>query len=54
MDASIKFADKREQFGQYIREFQGVGFKLADMTMQTEAARLLTLSRLTSVTTETG
>jgi alkylation response protein AidB-like acyl-CoA dehydrogenase len=44
MDDSKAFADEREQFGQPIREFQGVGFKLADMAMETEAARLLTLS----------
>lgn len=43
-DASRAFADEREQFGTPIREFQGVGFKLADMAMSVEAARLLTLS----------
>lgn len=43
-DASKTFADEREQFGKPIREFQGVGFKLADMAMEVEAARLLTLS----------
>jgi len=43
-DASREFAGEREQFGQPIREFQGVGFKLADMAMAVEAARLLTLS----------
>jgi alkylation response protein AidB-like acyl-CoA dehydrogenase len=44
MDASREYADEREQFGQPIREFQGISFKLADMRMETEAARLLTLS----------
>lgn len=44
LDASKEFADEREQFGQPIREFQGVGFKLADMAMDVEASRLLTLS----------
>ena len=43
-EASTAFADEREQFGQPIREFQGVGFKLADMASRTEAARLLTLA----------
>jgi alkylation response protein AidB-like acyl-CoA dehydrogenase len=43
-EASKEFADEREQFGRPIREFQGVGFKLADMVMETEAARLLTLA----------
>lgn len=44
LEASRSFADEREQFGQPIREFQGVGFKLADMAMEVEASRLLTLS----------
>lgn len=44
MEDSKEFADKREQFGKPIREFQGVGFKLANMAMDVEAARLLTLS----------
>ncbi|WP_255169253.1 acyl-CoA dehydrogenase family protein [Natrononativus amylolyticus] len=43
-EASREFAGEREQFGKPIREFQGVGFKLADMAARTEAARLLTLS----------
>ncbi|MDZ7701491.1 MAG: acyl-CoA dehydrogenase family protein [Halobacteriales archaeon] len=44
LDASREYADDREQFGQPIREFQGVGFKLADMATDVEAARLLTLA----------
>jgi len=44
MEDSRDFADEREQFGQPIREFQGVGFKLADMAMEVEASRLLTLT----------
>lgn len=44
LDASREYADEREQFGQPIREFQGVGFKLADMATDVEAARLLTLA----------
>ncbi|MFB6164606.1 MAG: acyl-CoA dehydrogenase family protein [Haloarculaceae archaeon] len=42
-EASRDFADEREQFGQPIREFQGVSFKVADMATEVEAARLLTL-----------
>jgi len=42
-EASRAFADEREQFGKPIREFQGIGFKLADMASEIEAARLLTL-----------
>ncbi|MFB6353315.1 MAG: acyl-CoA dehydrogenase family protein [Halobacteriales archaeon] len=41
-EASRGYAGRREQFGQPIREFEGVGFKLADMAARTEAARLLT------------
>ncbi|WP_440767008.1 acyl-CoA dehydrogenase family protein [Natronorubrum sp. DTA7] len=41
---SVAFADEREQFGQPIREFQGISFKLADMAIEIEASRLLTLS----------
>lgn len=44
LDASREYADEREQFGQPIREFQGIGFKLADMATAVEAARLLTLA----------
>lgn len=43
-EVSRRYADEREQFGQPIRDFQGVGFKLADMASKTEAARLLTLA----------
>jgi alkylation response protein AidB-like acyl-CoA dehydrogenase len=42
LDASSEFADEREQFGQPIRENQGISFKLADMKTDLEAARLLT------------
>jgi alkylation response protein AidB-like acyl-CoA dehydrogenase len=44
LEASTEFADEREQFGKPIKEFQGIGFKIADMATETEAARLLTLS----------
>jgi alkylation response protein AidB-like acyl-CoA dehydrogenase len=40
-DASIGYAREREAFGQKISEFQGVGFKLADMKTRIEASRLL-------------
>ncbi|MCU4753126.1 acyl-CoA dehydrogenase family protein [Halobacteria archaeon AArc-curdl1] len=43
MDASVEFADEREQFGKPIRYNQGVSFKLADMAMNVQAARLMTL-----------
>jgi alkylation response protein AidB-like acyl-CoA dehydrogenase len=40
-DASLQYAREREAFGQKIGEFQGVGFKLADMKTRIEASRLL-------------
>lgn len=43
LEASIKYAKERHQFGVPIATFQGIQFKLADMKMQIEAARLLTL-----------
>jgi acyl-CoA dehydrogenase len=38
-----QWAAARKQFGQPIGKFQGISFKLADMTTQLEAAELLTL-----------
>ena len=40
-DAARRYAGEREQFGQPIAHFQGVGFKLADMAVGLEASRLL-------------
>ena len=42
-DASVKYSQERQQFGQPISNFQGISFKLADMATQIEAAELLTL-----------
>ncbi len=41
-EAALKYAQEREQFGQPISKFQAIGFKLADMATQVEAAELLT------------
>ena len=41
-EAARDYANERRAFGQPIRDFQGVSFKLADMATQLEAARLLT------------
>ena len=41
IDASVAYAREREAFGQKIGEFQGIGFKLADMKTRIEASRLL-------------
>ena len=43
-DEAFKYAHEREQFGQPIVNFQSIQFKLADMAMRIEAARLLTHS----------
>jgi alkylation response protein AidB-like acyl-CoA dehydrogenase len=40
-EASLKYARERQAFGQPIGEFQGIGFKLADMKTRIEASRLL-------------
>jgi alkylation response protein AidB-like acyl-CoA dehydrogenase len=42
LNASIKYAKERQQFGQPIANFQGISFKLADMATEYEAAELLT------------
>lgn len=42
-DAATDYALEREAFGQPIYHHQGVGFKLSDMDMNLEAARLLVL-----------
>ena len=38
-DLALKYAKKREQFGQPISKFQAVAFKLADSAMEIECAR---------------
>ncbi|MCC6768687.1 MAG: acyl-CoA dehydrogenase family protein, partial [Bacteroidia bacterium] len=43
IEASIKYAKEREQFGQAIANFQGISFKLADMKTRFDAAELLTM-----------
>ena len=43
LEHATDWAAERQQFGQFIGRFQGIGFKLAEMKMQLEAAELLTL-----------
>lgn len=43
LEAALKYSKERKAFGQYIAEFQGIQFKLADMATRIDAARLLTL-----------
>ncbi len=41
LEASVKYAKEREQFGKPIANFQAISFKLADMATEIEAAELL-------------
>jgi acyl-CoA dehydrogenase len=43
LEAATEWAARRQQFGQPIGHFQGIGFRLADMATEVEAAELLTL-----------
>jgi alkylation response protein AidB-like acyl-CoA dehydrogenase len=43
LDAAMKYAQQRKQFGKAISEFQAIQFKLADMATQLDAAWLLTM-----------
>ncbi|MDH3251365.1 MAG: acyl-CoA dehydrogenase family protein [Ignavibacteria bacterium] len=42
LDASIKYAQERQQFDKHLSEFQAIQWKLADMATDIAAARLLT------------
>ena len=42
LDHAVAYARGRKQFGQPIAQFQGVQFELAEMSVDVEAARLLT------------
>ncbi|HEV7126777.1 MAG TPA: acyl-CoA dehydrogenase family protein, partial [Ktedonobacterales bacterium] len=41
LDESLKYARERKQFGRPIARFQAIQFKLADMAMEVELARLM-------------
>ena len=43
MDASIKYSKERKAFGKEISKFQAIQFKLSDMAVKVNAAKLLTL-----------
>jgi len=43
LESAIKYSKERIQFKRPIKNFEGVSFKIADMAMDFEAARLLTL-----------
>ena len=42
MLSAIEYADNRKQFGKKIRSFQGISFKLAEMSTKVYAAELMT------------
>ena len=41
-EAALNYTNEREQFGKRINEFQAIQFQLAEMSVEIEAARLLT------------
>jgi len=41
LDASLKYADEREQFGKPLRSYQAIQWKISDMAAGLDAARLL-------------
>ena len=42
LEASLRYAGERQQFGHPLANFQAIQFKIAEMAMQVDAARLLT------------
>jgi len=42
-ECALKYSKQRKQFGKAIAEFQGIQWKLADMAVEIDAGRLLTL-----------
>ncbi len=40
-ESAVRYSGERQQFGKPIRDFQAIQFKLADMSTQLEAARLM-------------
>jgi alkylation response protein AidB-like acyl-CoA dehydrogenase len=42
LEASLKYARERRQFGHLLADFQAIQFKIAEMATQVDAARLLT------------
>lgn len=53
LEDSITYATQRTQFDQPISDFQGIQWKLADMAIRTNAARLLTLDAAAAVAQDT-
>lgn len=49
LEVAVRYSDRRKAFGQKIRSFQGVSFKVADAITELDAARALTLAAGRSV-----
>jgi alkylation response protein AidB-like acyl-CoA dehydrogenase len=47
LDASVKYSKERKAFGSTISNFQAIQFKLADMAVKVDAAKLLTFKAAT-------
>jgi butyryl-CoA dehydrogenase len=47
LEASLKYAQERQTFGSPLASYQAIQWKLADMAVEVDAARLLTLSAAT-------
>lgn len=41
LEAALKYCHERQQFGKYLKDFQAIQFKLADMETRIQAGRLL-------------
>jgi len=41
LDAALKYCHERQQFGKFLKDFQAIQFKLADMETRIQAGRLL-------------
>ena len=41
LDAAMQYAHERQQFGKFLKDFQAIQFKLADMEIRIQASRLL-------------
>jgi len=54
LSKALDYAEDREQFGQPIGEFQGLQWKLADMTKRLEASRALTYRAATTAVERGG
>jgi len=49
LEVAVRYSDRRKAFGQKIRNFQGVSFKVADAITRLDAARALTIAAGRSV-----